>query len=273
LFRARPRDDSNARQIFIRIQGVQPIPPNGVLQIEWGRPVDDDNDDLDTTCTTGPNYLCVPGIGFNDQFNTTDLEVDTALAVYAPTPNNEAPTVDGGAMLAYYLQLGGTDHDGTDLSSVDKAEIGYTKAVQSKLWKEGDIPQPVAVDWVRALRMGPGPYPADHGRKASDYYLTLAGLTALDNDHLTNVIPNIPPPNPPNRAGPPGRPNYLHPGIPIDGQIAAGVLSVRAQAVAASLAANAPPAAMQVVGQGNDGKVGTSLYANGKWSPMALIAA
>jgi hypothetical protein len=124
LFRARPREDSNARQIFIRVEGVQPIPPNGVLQIEWGRPVDDSNDDLDTACTTGANYLCVPGIGFNDKFNTSDLEVDTAVAVYAPTLNNETPNVDGGTMLAYYVQLGGADYGGTDLASVDRSYSG-----------------------------------------------------------------------------------------------------------------------------------------------------
>jgi hypothetical protein len=274
LFRARPRDDSNARQIFIHVEGVQPIPPNGVLLIEWGRPVNDDNDDLDTTCTTGANYLCVPGIGFNDQFNTTDLEVDTAVAVYAPTPNNEAPTVDGGTMLAYYVQLGGADYLGTDLASVDKNEIGYTKAVKSGLWKDGDLPQPTYVqNWSRALRMGIGPYPADHGRKGSDYYATLAGHELLDADHMTNAIPNVPlPPNTPNRAGTPGKPNFLHPGLPINGQIATGLLSVRTAAVAASLAAG-PPAALQVAGLGANGMVASSLYANNTWSPMTYVAA
>jgi hypothetical protein len=153
-----------------------------------------------------------------------------------------------------------------------KNEIGYTKAVKSGLWKDGDLPQPTFVqNWSRALRMGIGPYPADHGRKGSDYYATLAGHELLDVDHMTNAVPNPPPPNTPNRAGTPGKPNFLHPGLPINGQIAAGLFAVRPAAVAASLSAG-PPAALQVVGLGANGVVASSLYSNNTWSPMTVIA-
>jgi hypothetical protein len=264
LFRARFRIDNESEntQLWVRIQNVDPVPPGGVLFIEWGRPLIEDNETTDTQCTPGPNVFCTGREGFN----STDLEQHTALAVFAPTSDNTAPTVDGGTMLCYYFQ-GDLQAEG-----VDRALAGYEKAVKSKLWKDGDVIGPTACDWARALRMAPGGnYPPDHGRKASDYYLTLAGIPILDNTGLGLVSPTAPGPNTKNRAGTIAQPNYLHPGLPIPGQIQASFLSVRALAVPASLATNAPPAAIQVAGINAAGAVATTLLSNNVWSPVTLV--
>lgn len=267
---ARLRGDQDP--LFIQIQGVDPVPPGGVLLLEWGRPLDEG--DLTTACKTQGNVFCT---GRPDGLQSSDFEDHAgspAIAIFAPTANNQAPTVANGTMLAYFFY--------GDLDEVDKDAVGYTKAVQSKLWKDGDapgqtgkdnIPVPKAIEWVIALRMGPGTYPADFGRSSSDYYNTLVGIKAISPDGLNVTNPTTPAPNETNRAGTPARPNYLHaPALPIPGQIGTRFLSVLTQATAASLVANAPATAIQVVGINPDGAVAASLFSNNVWSPWTPMA-
>jgi hypothetical protein len=84
--------------------------------------------------------------------------------------------------------------------------------------------------------------------------------------------PTTPAPNSGNRAGTPGQPNYLHPGRPLPGQVAAGFRSIQAQATAASLVTDAPAAALQVIGISPEGTVATSVFRNNAWSPWTPIA-
>lgn len=261
----RVAEEDDEPQLFVRIQGVDPVPPNAVLLVEWGRPLEEG--DITTACTTQGNVFCTGRTGANDaQFSTDELRPVMAIAVYAPTANNEPPDIAAGTMLAYYFQ-------GDDAESIDRDFFAYNKAVQSNLWKDGDfVPTTDTSERGQALRMGPGAYPADHGRKAADYYSTLSGFPSLDARGFDTTTPPTPAPNTMNRAGTPGRPNYLHPGLPIPNQITAAFRSVRAQAVAASLAQNAPPAGLQVVALNPDGVVATSLFANNAWSEWVPIA-
>lgn len=127
LFRARYRDDdaTTTPHIFIRLFGLQPVPPGGVLQIEWGRPLKEDNDTTDTACNPGPNVFCTGREGFN----STDLDQHMALAVFARTANNTPPTLESGTMLCYFVQ-GDLNYTGEGMT---KALIGHDKAVASKL--------------------------------------------------------------------------------------------------------------------------------------------
>jgi len=255
----------------IQIQGVDPVPPGGVLLLEWGRPLDEG--DLSTACTTQGNVFCT---GRPDAQQSSDFEDHAgspAVMIFAPTADNQPPTVDNGTMLCYFFY--------GDLDETDKELIGYTKAVKNKLWKDGDAAGPTgkndaavpkAIEWVVALRMGPGPYPADYGRSTADYYLTLAGIKEISIEGLSVTNPTTPAPNETNRAGTPHQPNYLHPGQPIAGQIAAAFRSVQAQATTASLVADAPATGLQVVGINPDGAVATSLYSNNAWSPWTPMA-
>jgi hypothetical protein len=261
----RVADPDDVTQLFVRIQGVDPVPPGGVLLVEWGRPLTDPAGDA-TACTTKGNLFCTGRENSaGEAFSVDELRPEMSLAVYAPTTNNEPPSVADGTMLAYYFQ--------GDVANIDRDAHGYNKAVQSKLWKDGDaVPTGDKLEWGVGLRMGPPPYPATHGTSAADYFLQLSGFPTLTNAGFDLVRPPAPSPATKNRPGTPGQPNYLHPGQPLPGQIAANFWSVRVQAFPVSLAQNAPPAAMQVVALGNDGRVATSLFNNNAWSPLTPLA-
>jgi hypothetical protein len=256
---------------YIQIQGVDPVPPGGVLLLEWGRPLDEDA--LSTACTTQGNVFCT---GRPDAQQSSDFEDhagSAAVMIFAPTNDNQPPTLESGTMLCYFFY--------GDLDETDRDLVGYSKAVEKKLWKDGDVPGatgkegipiPKALEWVVALRMGPGPYPAEYGRSSSDYYLTLAGIKEITIEGLSVTDPTTPAPNSGNRAGTPHLPNYLHPGRPLPGQIVAGFRSVQAQATTATLVTNAPATGLQVLGINPDGLVATSLFSNNAWSAWAPVA-
>jgi hypothetical protein len=259
------------QQGFVRIQGVDPIPPGGVLFVEWGRPTTDlgNNNVLGTSKAN----VFVTGRTFEGgaAFDSSDLLPEMSLAIYAPTTGNAVPTPAAGTLVAYYFQ--------GDPAAVDKDMYGYNKAVAAGLWKLDDSAanlndplHPRAFNWVRALRMGPGTYPANHGRTADDYYYTLVGVPAIDNPGMDVVNPPAEAPRTMNRAGTLALPNYVWGVPPIPGQIAAGLFAVSAQAVPASLVANTPATGVTVAALSKDGVVGTTTFANSQWSPFAVLA-
>jgi hypothetical protein len=253
----RVADPDDVTQLFVRILGVDPVPPGGVLLVEWGRPIEG------VDCTSKGNIFCTG----RENFSVDELRPEMSLAVFAPTADNAEPTVAEGTMLAYYFQ--------GNVDNIDRETHGYDKAVAGKLWKDGDaVPTADLLEWGAALRMAPGPYPSEHGRRAADYYVTLSGFPSLNspNDRdFREVTPYAPPPNTMNRPGTPGRPNYLHPGQPIPGQLTAGIFTVYARAAVATLASNTPPSGIQVVVWDPNGTPASSLYANNTWGPWLRI--
>jgi hypothetical protein len=262
--------DGGTQQGFVRIQGVDSIPPGGVLFIEWGRPTTDLSPNI--LGTTKGNVF-VTGRTFADgaAFDGSDLLPEMALAVYAPTTNNVTPTVADDTMVAYYFQ--------GDPFTIDRDLYAYDKATAAGLWRLGDSagnlndPQhPRAFDWARALRMGPGTYPINYGRSADDYYYTAAGVPSIDNAGFDLTSPPADAPDTMNRAGTPALPNYLWGVPPLPGQITAGLFAVSAQAVPATLAANSPATGVVVAALSKDGVVGTTVFANNQWSPFLVFS-
>jgi hypothetical protein len=260
---------TGTQQGFVRIQGADPIPPGGVLFIEWGRPTTDLTPNILGT-TKGNVFVTGRTFEGGAAFDSSDLLPEMSLAVYAPTTGNAVPTVADGTMVAYYFQ--------GDPFTVDRDAYAYNKAVVAGLWRLGDSaanlndPQhPRAFNWMRALRMGPGAYPPNHGRSADDYYYTLVGVPAIDNPGMDLTNPPANAPDTMNRAGTPTRPNYLWGVPPISGQIQAGLFAVGAQAVPATLAANSPTTGVVVAALSKDGVVGTTVFANNQWSPFLVF--
>ena len=272
--------DSLTPQVgFVRITGVDPVPPNGVLDIEWSRPLSGGV----VTCATKGNVFCTGGTFADgtDFSGSDDLVTTQALAVFAPTTGNAVPTVDSGTMLAYYFQ--------GDPTAIDKGEYGYTKAVNAKLWTDGNACEntgdltlgDLTEDWCVSLRMGPGPYPAGHGSHDTDYFHSLINLVTTDTAGVSLEDPSGrlnsfsgpgAAPNQRRRAGLWTQPTYQWGGPPpippIPGQIAAGLYAISApQAVTASLAANSPATGMVVAVIDKDGAVQASVQSNGNWSP------
>src|SRR5207244_7360916 len=48
----RAADADATQQLFVRVQGVDPVPPGDVLLLEWGRPI------AGVACTTKGNVFC-----------------------------------------------------------------------------------------------------------------------------------------------------------------------------------------------------------------------
>jgi hypothetical protein len=259
-------------QIMIQIAGdgaknLKPIPPGGVLWVEWGRP----NVDESWPAAEGPNVF---GTGRPDSipFQTNDLQDRMAIALFAPQtapppfPNTD-PNFGGATMLAYYVQGNLNRNDGTVATL--GASIGVKRAIALGLWDDY-VAVPSGYDWCNTLRWpAPAtghPVPANIGRRWQDYYLTLYGLPDLSI--ATGSLSDTDVVNP--RKGTPGQPNYQFGVPPIPGQTLDDGSSLQFMQVSAT-AASTPAGAIQIAAVDTNGGIATNTLTGDTWSGWQFV--
>jgi hypothetical protein len=261
-------------QVMLQISGegaanLQPIPPGGVLLVEWGRPYPDE----DIPAQEGPNVFAP---GRPEPIGSEDLQSKMALALFAPQEEpplfpDEDPTFGEARMLAYYYQGAVTEDQGTGLDMA--ANIGMKRAAELGLWELGKA-APSGYDWATTLRWpapAPGqPIPASIGRRAGDYYLTHYGLPSLSAADRARAEAGVVNP----RLGTPGQPNLQFPGELIPGQTLANGGALLLKQVAATMAtttAGAPATAVHVAATNYSGAVATNLRAADNWAGWQFV--
>jgi hypothetical protein len=274
IYRWAAREDGTIEdQVMIQIAGdgakdLKPIPPGGVLLVEWGRP----DTKANFPAATGANVFAT-GRPTDIPIQDDDLQDRIAIALFAPqgsapvTPDTDL-TFGGATMLAYYLQGNINENNGTTNTLGDA--IGAHRAIDLGLWDDYEG-APSGHDWANVLRWpAPAagqPIASQIGRRRKDYYLSHYGLPSLSNaDRGASTAGAVNP-----RQGTPGQPNYQFPGELIPGQSSANGNSLQLLRVTATAASGSPAGSIQIAATDTSGAIATNLLSGDTWSGWQIV--